>query len=144
MKLEQMKAHLPQNVQDMALRIGLPATLTVVENLGGITWHVAQGTDCRGKASREELAKLVGADIEALLHREYAGDVLYLARCHNAIIKWRDIEINQKVEKGLHAGKSLRTLMAELAREYKLSDRWILAIVSRATPTCEQPDLFDD
>jgi hypothetical protein len=143
-KLEKMKAYLPTNVQDMAQRIGLPATLTVVENLGGISWHVAQGTDCRGAAKRTALAALVGDDIEVLLHREYAGDVLYLARCHTALIKWRNMEIIQRVEKGLREKKSLRTLMAELAREYELSDRWILAIISEATPTTEQPDLFDD
>lgn len=142
MDMSQLQELLPVNVRDMAQRIGLPNTLVVVERLGGITWRVAEGRNSEGEAKRAALAELVGSDIEEQLHREYAGEEIYLARCHTAVLRWRNIEINRRFEQGVREGLSARTLVAELAREYKLSDRWVWEIINHYIPPIEQGKLF--
>ncbi len=142
MDLSQLQELLPENVRDMVARIGLPATLVVVDRLGGTTWRVAEGKTPEGEAKRAALADLVGSEIEELLHREYAGDEFYLARCHAAVQRWRNIEINQRFEQGVREGVTARTLVAELAREYKLSDRRVWDILKQHLPPVEQGTLF--
>lgn len=142
MSLEQVQELLPPSVRDMAQRLGLPATLVVVEKLGGTTWRIAEGRNSEGEAKRAALAELVGSDIEEQLHREYAGEELYLAKCHAAVLHWRNIEINSRFEQGVREGITARTLVAELAREYKLSDRWVWEILKHPLPEIEQGVLF--
>jgi Mor family transcriptional regulator len=143
MDLNQVQGLLPENVRDMAQRIGLPATLVVIDRLGGTTWRVAEGRNVEGTAKRTALADLVGRDIEELLHREYAGEELYLARCHTALVYWRNLEINARFVQGVREGVTARTIAIELAREYSLSERWIWRIVKQHYPdTVEQGQLF--
>ncbi|CDM42408.1 Mor transcription activator family protein [Ectopseudomonas oleovorans] len=142
MDLSQLQELLPENVRDMAARIGLPATLRVVERMGGTTWRVAEGRTPEGEAKRAALADIVGSDIEEMLHREYAGDEFYLARCHAAVLRWRNLEIHQRFEQGVREGLTARTLVAELAREYRLSDRRVWIILKEHLPPVEQGTLF--
>lgn len=143
MDFSQLQDLLPGNVRDMAQRIGLPATLVVIERLGGTTWRIAEGRNVEGEAKRAALADIVGSDIEELLHREYAGDEIYLARCHSALVYWRNLEINRRFEQGVREGVTARTVVAELAREYRLSERWVWGIVGQHYPEpVEQGRLF--
>lgn len=142
MDLNQVKDLLPRNVRDMASRIGLPSTLIVVERLGGTTWRIAEGRNPEGEAKRAALADLVGSDIEEQLHREYAGEEIYLARCHAALLRWRNLEIHARFERGVREGRSARDLVAELARDFRLSDRWIWQVLNTYLPAPDQPRLF--
>lgn len=142
MDLSQVKELLPRNVRDMAARIGLPATLMVVDKLGGTTWRIAEGRNPEGEAKRAALAELVGSEIEEQLHREYAGEEIYLARCHAAVLRWRNLEIHARFEQGVREGRTARDLVAELAREYRLSDRWVWEIVNQHLPALDQGQLF--
>lgn len=143
MDLSQVEQLLPENVRDMAQRIGLPATLVVIDKLGGTTWRVAEGRNVDGNAKRTALADLVGCDVEELLHREYAGEELYLARCYSALMYWRNQEINARFVQGVREGVTARTVAIELAREYKLSERWIWRIVKQHYPDpAPQGELF--
>lgn len=47
--LREVQDMLPDTVRDMAGRIGLPATLVVVEQLGGTSWRIAEGRARRAK-----------------------------------------------------------------------------------------------
>lgn len=122
---------LPVNVRDMVDRIGLPATLVVVKRLGGVTWRVAEGRSRNGQAKRAALAQQIGHDVEALLHQEYAGEEIYLARCQSALLRWRDVEINRKFEDRIRKGQTARKTVAVLAREYRLSDRRVWDILKQ-------------
>ncbi|MDF5921437.1 Mor transcription activator family protein [Pseudomonas aeruginosa] len=134
---------LPDTVRDMAGRIGLPATLVVVEQLGGTSWRIAEGRARRGEARRAALAELVGSDIEEQLHAHYRGEEIYVARCHKALVRWRDLEIVERFEQGLRDGQTARSLLSDLARQYNLSDRWIWEIVNRPSePAPQQSTLF--
>lgn len=132
---------LPASVRDMVGRIGLLATLTVVERMGGTTWRVAEGHGSEGAAKREALADWVGTDTEMLLHRHYAGEEIYLPRCHSALVALRNQQIHQRVEQGLRQGHSASALVADLAREYRLSDRRVWDILKQV-PVPEQGGLF--
>lgn len=141
--LKNLQELLPEHVRDMVTRIGLPATMRVVHHLGGITWRIAEGRTAEGESKRAALADIVGSDIEELLHREYAGEEIYVARCHLALLQWRNIEINQRFEQGVREGLSARSLVAELAREYRLSDRRVWIILKKHLPPLpEQGTLF--
>ena len=141
--LRQVQDMLPDNVMDMASRIGLPSTLVVVEKMGGTLWRVAEGRASTGEARREALAELVGSEIEELLHMHYQGEEIYVARCHRALVRWRDLEITMRFEKGLRDGQTVRSLLNDLAREYKLSSRWVWEIVNRPSePVPQQSTLF--
>lgn len=142
MDLSQVKELLPRNVRDMASRIGLPATLVVVDRLGGTTWRIAEGRNPEGEAKRAALADLVGSDIEEQLHREYAGEEIYLARCHAALLRWRNLEIHARFERGVREGRSARDLVTELAREFCLSDRWVWQVLNTYLPSPDQGGLF--
>lgn len=144
MDLTQLQDLLPPNVQDMAQRIGLPATLVVVERMGGTTWRIAEGRTAEGEAKRAALADLIGSELEQLLHREYSGEEIYLARCHKALLHWRDLAIHQRFEQGVREGVTARTLVAELAREFQLSDRRIWDVLKHhpLSTSTEQGTLF--
>ncbi|WP_447588676.1 Mor transcription activator family protein [Aquipseudomonas campi] len=142
MDVAAIKDVLPASVVDMAQRIGMPAALTVVEKMGGIRWRVAEGATREGAAKRAALADIVGSDIEELLHREYAGEDISLPRCHAALLRWRNIEINRRFEQGIREGLTGHIIAAELAREYRLTDRWIWDIVNKHVDTPPQGDLF--
>ncbi|KSI64630.1 Mor transcription activator family protein, partial [Pseudomonas aeruginosa] len=103
--LREVQDMLPDTVRDMAGRIGLPATLVVVEQLGGTSWRIAEGRARRGEARRAALAELVGSDIEEQLHTHYRGEEIYVARCHKALARWRDLEIVERFEQGLRDGQ---------------------------------------
>ncbi|HCL4135763.1 TPA: hypothetical protein N2C26_000211 [Pseudomonas aeruginosa] len=141
--LREVQDMLPVTVRDMAGRIGLPATLVVVEQLGGTSWRIAEGRARRGEARRAALAELVGSDIEEQLHTHYRGEEIYVARCHKALVRWRDLEIVERFEQGLRDGQTARSLLSDLARKYNLSDRWIWEIVNRPSePAPQQSTLF--
>ncbi|WP_245216933.1 Mor transcription activator family protein [Pseudomonas aeruginosa] len=94
-------------------------------------WRIAEGRARRGEARRAALAELVGSDIEEQLHTHYRGEEIYVARCHKALVRWRDLEIVERFEQGLRDGQTARSLLSDLARQYNLSDRWIWEIVNR-------------
>nr|WP_241159836.1 Mor transcription activator family protein [Pseudomonas aeruginosa] len=66
-----------------------------------------------------------------------------MARCHKALVRWRDLEIVERFEQGLRDGQTARSLLSDLARKYNLSDRWIWEIVNRPSePAPQQSTLF--
>ncbi|MEN1529724.1 Mor transcription activator family protein, partial [Pseudomonas aeruginosa] len=66
-----------------------------------------------------------------------------VARCHKALVRWRDLEIVERFEQGLRDGQTARSLLSDLARKYNLSDRWIWEIVNRPSePAPQQSTLF--
>lgn len=143
LNLEQVQDMLPELVRDMAQRIGLPATLTVVEKLGGTIWYVADGHGPAGQARRDALAELVGKDIEQQLHQHYAGTELSLPRCAAALRRIRDLGINQRFEQAVAGGASVRAAANDIARKEKLTSRWVQKVVYRGVPApAAQGDLF--
>ncbi|MFL1552481.1 Mor transcription activator family protein [Pseudomonas sp. D47] len=140
MKIDQVKGLLPRQVLDIAEAIGIPATQRLVDELGGTTWPVAQGKRRLGIIRHEALVNVIGVEAAEIMAKRWANVQLYIPRCDAALRSLRDHDINTQFEQGVREGISANTLVAELARSNKLSDRRIWEILK--TPTDRAPDLF--
>ncbi|MGI3158765.1 hypothetical protein [Pseudomonas aeruginosa] len=99
---------LPDTVRDMAGRIGLPATLVVVEQLGSTSWRIAEGRAWRAKRAGLRWPRWWAATSSGSTH--YLGAKKLPARCHKALVRWRDLEIVERFEQGLRDGQAARSL----------------------------------
>lgn len=132
MNIEQARELLPPTVQRLAEVVGLPATLKLVAELGGTSWFFAQGVGRNGQARVAALAEIVGEEAaEKLARYAHERETLYIPKCDAALIAVRDAQIHQQFEQAAREGVSANTVVAELARTYKLSDRHIWRILKR-------------
>ncbi|WP_265332412.1 hypothetical protein [Pseudomonas aeruginosa] len=60
-----------------------------------------------------------------------------MARCHKALVRWRDLEIVERFEQGLRDGQTAVPAQRS-CRQYNLSDRWIWEIVNRPSEPAPQ------
>lgn len=130
---------LPETLRGMVQHIGLANTLVVVEKLGGTTWRIADGKTEEGRKQRRALVDLVGEDIEAALHRYYVGNDLYIAQCKALLIELRDAAIHQTFDEMNREGVSARNIVTMLARQHRLSDRWVWNILNRVPVRVDNP-----
>jgi hypothetical protein len=141
MDLERVRSLLPQQIQDIANAIGLPATQRLVEELGGTTWPVAKGVRRLGIIRHEALKEVVGEDAANILAERWGNVPLYIAKCDGPLRRVRDLEINRQFEQAVRDGVSANAVVTELARAYSLSDRRIWEILKQPTPEATG-DLF--
>ncbi|MGK4344016.1 Mor transcription activator family protein [Ectopseudomonas oleovorans] len=142
MKLEQVRELLPVQVRDIADLIGLPDTLRLVEHLGGTTWDFAKGRNRHGQIRIAALGDILGEETAARLTSHLGGEKLYIPKCDAAVRRLRDLEIHRQFEQGLREGVSANTLVAELARANRLSDRWVWLILKQPMSAPDQTALF--
>lgn len=143
MKLEQVRAMLPEQVRDIAELIGLPDALRLVEQLGGTTWEFAKGRNRNGQIRVAALGDLLGEETAARLTSHLGGEKIYIPKCDAALRRLRDLEIHRQFEQAVREGVSANTVVAELARVYRLSDRRIWIILKQAIQPLGEPGLFD-
>jgi hypothetical protein len=117
---------LPPQLTELCDLIGLPATLKLVEHLGG---------SCIDVPSRFRddfvLVPLVGHKTAARVVSYYAGDRLYIAKADQALRAQRNIEISRRYEGGAS--------VFALAREYHLTMRQVQNILKRPETLRESP-----
>ncbi|MBH2032412.1 MAG: hypothetical protein I8H73_06130 [Pseudomonadales bacterium] len=131
MKIDQVKELLPTQLLEIAEAIGLPATQRLVDELGGTTWPVAKGVRRLGIIRHAALVDVVGEQAAEIMASRWADVRLYIPKCDAALRCMRDHEINSQFEQGVREGISANTLVNELARSYKLSDRRIWEILKQ-------------
>lgn len=141
MNLDQVKGLLPRQLLEIADAIGLPAAQRLVEGLGGTTWPVAKGVRRLGIIRHEALKEVVGETAANIMAERWANVPLYIPKCDAALRRMRDLEINRQYVQGVREGISANTLVAELARTYRLSDRSIWKILKQPEPEATG-DLF--
>src|SRR5690606_5566512 len=141
MNIDQVKELLPRQRVEIAEAIGLPATQRLVEALGGTTWTVAKGVRRLGIIRHEALKEVIGEQAATIMAERWANVPLYIPKYDAAIRRLRDLEINRQFEQGVREGISANTLVAELARSYKLSDRRVWEILKQPSPEA-MGDLF--
>ena len=141
MNLDQVKGLLPRQLLEISEAIGLPAAQRLVEELGGTTWPVARGVRRLGIIRHEALKEVVGETAANIMAERWANVPLYIPKCDAALRRVRDLEINRQYVQGVREGISANTLVAELARTYKLSDRRIWEILKQPEPEATV-DLF--
>lgn len=141
--LDQVRELLPRQLLEIADAIGLPAAQRLVGELGGTTWPVAKGVRRLGVIRHAALVEVVGERAATIMAERWANVPLYIPKCDTALRRLRDLEINRQFVQGVREGISANTLVAELARSYKLSDRRIWEILKQPGDAPESSgDLF--
>lgn len=142
--IEQLQELLPAQVREIARIVGLPNAMRLVDELGGTSWEFALGANRDGQIRIAALGDIVGEEAAALLTSHMGGDKIYIPRCATALRRVRDMEINRQFEQGVREGVTANTVVAELARAYKLSDRRVWDILKQPlSEPVQQPDLFN-
>lgn len=121
---------LPDTLRDVAERIGLPATLALVERWGGIRVFVPRA-DNLGDA--HPLAQALGMEAARRLAEYCDGSEIAVPRAANALRRLRD--------EAIRAGRG-EIPAARLAREHGLTERQIYAIWSTESVDDGQAALF--
>ncbi|HBO0647994.1 TPA: hypothetical protein L4B12_006604, partial [Pseudomonas aeruginosa] len=72
---------------------------------------------------RNQLAGIVGVDVEAFINERYQGKEIYFPRMKRLETLARNSRIKAKAEEMLGRGVSMRAIVAQLAKEFSLSER---------------------
>ncbi|MCQ4171722.1 MULTISPECIES: Mor transcription activator family protein [Hafniaceae] len=144
MDLEQVKALLPESVQQIADLIGYPATARLLDVLGGTTFPVGKGLRAMGATRAALLKQTVGEDNAALLVKHFGGEVLYLPRCDRALRELRNRSFLDEFNQLRDNGISSLMVMTQLCPKYGFSDRfaWGLLSTQKHNAELQQDSLF--
>ncbi|WP_449543628.1 Mor transcription activator family protein [Enterobacter ludwigii] len=146
MNIREVESLLPPVVRDILALIGFPATIKLLEVLGGTTFTIGKGLKESGCSRMELLASTIGQDNATRMSQHFGGDVLYIPRCERAIKELRNRKLVADVAKLRSEGKSMPWIMTELCPQYGISDRLAYLIIER-TRRCDagsQGALFED
>lgn len=148
MRLSDVRELLPANMQELTRVIGLTASIRLAEALGGTTIHIASGQTPRGKICKQMLEGVIGERYAAEVARHWPKQLMYIPRCAEALREMRNLEMSLRFEQDTGAGQSSNKVVAQLALQYKLSDRQIWNILKRSGGCLwmlndREPDLFD-
>lgn len=126
---------LPPQIARLCELIGWDAVLKMVNKYGGtyvMPTRCARKHD--GSSSNAKLVELIGEDAYNTLAKEFDGTKVYIATCHTAVRRARDMEISARFD---------NESAAQLAIEYRLTERQIWNILKKGeTLRVDQPDLF--
>ena len=131
MDIAQVEALLPRQILDIARVVGMPTAVRLVEELGGASWEFAKGSNRNGLIRVAALADLLGEEAARRLTQHLGGEKIYIPRCADALRRLRDLEIHRQFEQAVREGVSANTVVAELARSNRLSDRRVWEILKQ-------------
>lgn len=145
MKFDNVQHLLPDVVQVLVQLIGLPASVRLVEQLGGTTFPVALRKSRLGEIRYEALSEVVGSDAADAITKHFGGDCLYIPRCVAALREQMHREIRSEFDVMTRDHSALH-VVAQLAIRYRLSDRHVWRVLKRpdmnAQPPPQQEALF--
>ncbi len=139
MDIAQVEALLPRQILDIAGAVGMPTAMRLVEELGGTSWEFAKGSNRNGLIRVAALADILGEEAASTLTRHLGGEKIYIPRCADALRRLRDLKIHRQFEEAVRKGASANAAVAALAREFKLSDRWVWEILKQPLEQAEVP-----
>ena len=131
MDIAQVEALLPRQILDIARAVGMPTAMRLVEELGGTSWEFAKGSNRNGLIRVAALADILGEEAARRLTQHMGGEKIYIPRCADALRRLRDLTIHRRFEQAIREGVSANAVVAALAREFKLSDRWVWEILKQ-------------
>lgn len=144
MDIEQVKALLPESVQQIAELIGYPATARLLDKLGGTTFPIGKGLRALGAARVTLLRETIGDENAQLLVKHFGGEVLYLPRCDRALRELRNRSFLAEFAQLRDSGVSSLMVMTQLCPKYGFSDRFAWGLLSQRNidSVHNQQDLF--
>ncbi|SFT74079.1 Mor transcription activator family protein [Halomonas saccharevitans] len=110
---------LPQSLTDVAEAIGLAATLALVEHAGGVRIYVLERL-----GDEHRLIDWLGREAAVRLSEALAMEELVVPRCADALRRVRNRQMRLERDQGARP--------AELALRYRLTERQVYTILSRA------------
>ncbi|WP_046079657.1 Mor transcription activator family protein [Halomonas sp. HG01] len=110
---------LPQSLTDVAEAIGLAATLALVEHAGGVRIYVPERL-----GDEHRLIDWLGREAAVRLSEALAMEELVVPRCADALRRVRNRQMRLERDQGARP--------AELALRYRLTERQVYTILSRA------------
>ncbi|WP_033853183.1 Mor transcription activator family protein, partial [Yersinia wautersii] len=130
MDIEQVKALLPESVQQIAELIGYPATARLLDKLGGTTFPIGKGLRALGAARATLLRETIGDENAQLLVKHFGGEVLYLPRCDRALRELRNRSFLAEFSRLRALGVSSLMVMTQLCPKYGFSDRFAWGLLA--------------
>lgn len=127
---EDVAQMLPESIRDIALIIGLPATLRLVKEWGGSSFSFSKNINEAGQEQFAELEEIIGQSAAKTLTHHYGGTVLYIPRCIAALREARDRAIRAQFDSMTRSQTAVSTVNV-LAKRYRTSDRNVWAILKR-------------
>lgn len=112
--------HLPDSLADVVEIIGIEATLSLVEKLGGTRVYIPDGM-----SPSHHLVRLVGHKAAYALANAMPGETVDLPRCVNAVRAARDAQIRAERDS---------STVRNLALKYGLTERQIYSILADGEP----------
>lgn len=128
MKNIRVHAALPESIRELVDHIGLEGALVLVKAYGGTVLRVPVGKRKDGKMY-VSLVELLGEQTADVLVRVYGAGIMVVPRCADALRMARNAEMIAKYDSGIPAPK--------LARQYRLTDRQVRAILKTVPETVE-------
>lgn len=120
--------NLPRSMQELALHVGLPATIAIVREYGGRELKVPMGLKVHQQCRiYSRLVEIMGADPAKRFMAVYGGERMTIPRCTAALRDERDLRIIAEADAG-------RTV-AQLAEDYGMTTRNIFNILKRSPAT---------
>lgn len=124
--------YLPESLRVKAKRIGLAASIKLVDHFGGINQLYIPERMTRDHV----IARMIGYEAACILSEDYGGDYIDVPRCVKALRMIRDDEIWQRCKQG---GETPRNV----CRDYNLTERQVWIIIGRNEPDDDrQAELF--
>ncbi len=130
MNLQSAQHLLPDSIQEIIDIIGLPATVKVVEALGGVTVKFPQ----RGGKLHpviELTREAIGEDALNSLADYFAGGEVYIPRCEAALCHLKHQRFIDEVAALTEDGLSITTAVMQLCPKYQFSDRTAWKILAK-------------
>ena len=144
-QIAKLQSLLPDSIHAVAAAIGMPATLKLLERLGGTTLPMRLEVNRLGRAALDALSQQIGHDETQKLALYSGGEPLYIPQCHVAVRRLRDLDICSAFEAAVRDRTTANAAVTELALKYKLTDRWVWRILKETPIQIEPatPDLFN-
>lgn len=125
---------LPAAVQAIARLIGLPATLQLVENFGGLTLRLPVGAREVGQQMLADLSRRIGPEAAQILARHYAVTPLYVPNCKPVLLRARDAALLKDRQQLARQGLTERRIVQCLALRYHITERHVWSIFKKPSP----------
>lgn len=119
----------PEMAKDLVRVVGLEATLAILRICGGTEIRFPL-TERGGNEVFQLIEEAIGKEKADALRHEFGGcEPTYIPVCHRAMVALRHIEITRAYDDKART-KSVRRAVAELALEYRMSNRGIEKVVN--------------
>jgi len=130
---------LPPVAQTLIEALGFDTACLVIEQLGGACWRVSYADNSK---ERQAIEARIGYHAWLKLQNAFAGETLYIPKCHKALLAVRNQEIKTTLKQCADGVTPKTEKIRELVKQFKLSDRRIAQIASEIKPDSPQAGLF--